>query len=239
MTTDGPASTLEHMGVWPNLTARKQRLSVRRKAPSADPKMLATTQFRAIQQAATRCTGPWERDWRARSARPSAPASRDTTAISNRRLTSKLAIGLFAAIAIDTLLQLAWKTTVLETAADAAPLATLSSVFSNPASFGVLFLMAIQFFNWLIVLSQADLSYVKPISSLSYATVPIFSALVLGEAVDGLEIMGLACVITGVWLISQTQPMTPKSSKPQETPSILPVVDSWGRRGSHFQGHAK
>jgi uncharacterized membrane protein len=133
-------------------------------------------------------------------------------ALSNGRLTSKLAIGLFAAIAIDTLLQLAWKTTVLETAADASPLATLGSVFANPAFFGVLFLMAIQFFNWLIVLSQADLSYVKPISSLSYASVPVFSALALGEAVDGVEITGLMCVIAGVWLISQTQPLTPKSS---------------------------
>ena len=149
--------------------------------------------------------------------------------MSTRRLTSKLAIGLFAAVAIDTLLQLAWKSTVLETAPDASPLATLSSVFANPAFFGVLFLMAIQFFNWLIVLSQADLSYVKPISSLSYASVPVFSAFALGEAVDGLEIMGLACVITGVWLISQTQPTTSKSSKPQEiVPSILPVADGQG-----------
>jgi len=132
--------------------------------------------------------------------------------MSNRRLISKLAIGLFAAIAIDTLLQLAWKTTVLETAADASPLATLSSVFSNPAFFGVLFLMAIQFFNWLIVLSQADLSYVKPISSLSYASVPVFSALALGEAVDGVEIIGLVWVIAGVRLISQTQPLSSKLS---------------------------
>ena len=132
--------------------------------------------------------------------------------MSNRRLTSKLAIGLFAAIAIDTLLQLAWKTTVLETTDDASPLATLGSVFANPAFFGVLFLMAIQFFNWLIVLSQADLSYVKPISSLSYASVPVFSALALGEVVDPVEITGLMCVIAGVWLISQTQPLTAKSS---------------------------
>lgn len=147
--------------------------------------------------------------------------------MSNRRLTSKLAIGLFAAIAIDTLLQLAWKTTVLETTDDASPLTTLGSVFANPAFFGVLFLMAIQFFNWLIVLSQADLSYVKPISSLSYASVPIFSAMVLDETVDGLELMGLTCVIAGVWLISQTQPLTAESSQPREIVSgILPIADS-------------
>jgi|SRR5208337_3946898 len=133
-------------------------------------------------------------------------------ALSKGRRTSKLAIGLFVAVALDTLLQLAWKTTVLETAADPSPWATFGSVFANPAFFGVLFLMAIQFFNWLIVLSQADLSYVKPMSSLSYVSVPIFSVLILDETIDGLEITGLACVVAGVWLISQTQPLTPKSS---------------------------
>jgi drug/metabolite transporter (DMT)-like permease len=132
--------------------------------------------------------------------------------MSNRGLTSKLGIGLFAAIAIDTLLQLAWKSIVLETAAEASPLGTVGSVLANPAFFGVVFLMTIQFFNWLIVLSQADLSYVKPISSLSYASVPVFSTLALGEAVDGVEITGLICVIVGVWLISRTQPSTSKPS---------------------------
>ena len=72
---------------------------------------------------------------------------------------------------------------------------TVGSVLANPAFFGVLFLMTIQFFNWLIVLSQADLSYVKPISSLSYASVPVFSTLALGEAVDGVEITGLPSVL--------------------------------------------
>jgi len=133
--------------------------------------------------------------------------------MSHGRLTSKLAIGLAAAVTIDTALQLAWKTTVLDTGADASPWTTLGFVFANPAFFGVLVLMAIQFFNWLIVLSQADLSYVKPVASLSYASVPIFSVLDLHEAIDGLEIMGLACVIVGVWLISQTQPSSQKSSE--------------------------
>ncbi len=133
--------------------------------------------------------------------------------ISNGRLRWKLAIGLLAAVTFDTLLQLTWKTTVLETPADASPWATLGSVFANPLFLGVIALMTLQFFNWLAVLSQADLSYAKPIAALSYASVPVFSVLVLGEAVDKVEIAGLAFVIAGVWFISQTKPLTQESSK--------------------------
>jgi len=55
------------------------------------------------------------------------------------------------------------------------------------------------------VLAQADLSYAQPIVALSYATVPILSVLVLGEAVDFVQIAGVALVIAGVWFISQTE----------------------------------
>ncbi len=134
--------------------------------------------------------------------------------IINPRLRWKLAIGLVAAIAVDTLLQLTWKTTVLEAPAGPSLLATFTSVFANPLFLGVIALMTLQFFNWLIVLSQADLSYAKPIASLSYASVPILSVLVLDEAVDAVEIAGLVLVITGVWFISQTKPLTEETSKP-------------------------
>ncbi len=69
-------------------------------------------------------------------------------------------------------------------------------------------LMTLQFLNWLWVLAQADLSYAKPAAALSYASVPVMSALLLDEPVDSLEIAGLACVITGVWFISRTSPLS-------------------------------
>src|SRR5271157_1393140 len=87
---------------------------------------------------------------------------------SNGRLRWKLAIGLLAAVTFDTLLQLTWKTTVLETPADSSPWGTLGSVFFNPLFLGVIALMTLQFFNWLAVLSQADLSYAKLVTALSY-----------------------------------------------------------------------
>lgn len=133
--------------------------------------------------------------------------------ISKGRFRWKLAIGLLAAVTFDTLLQLTWKTTVLETPADSSPWATLGSVFANPLFVGVIALMTLQFFNWLAVLSQADLSYAKPITALSYASVPIFSVLLLNEAIDKVQIAGLAFVIAGVWFISQSTPVTQEAPK--------------------------
>jgi drug/metabolite transporter (DMT)-like permease len=123
----------------------------------------------------------------------------------------KLALGLLAAVAFDTLLQLTWKTTVLQTPADSSPWATLGSVFANPLFLGVIALMTLQFFNWLIVLGQADLSYAKPVVALSYASVPVCSVLMLNEAVDLVEVAGVVLVIVGVWFISQTKPATPET----------------------------
>jgi drug/metabolite transporter (DMT)-like permease len=137
----------------------------------------------------------------------------DNLMISNGRLRWKLVIGLLAAVVFDTLIQLTWKTTVLEVPADLSPRATLGFVFANPLFLGVIALMTLNFFNWLAVLSQADLSYAKLVTALSYAMVPIFSVLVLGEVVDKVEIAGLAFVIAGVGLISQTKPLTREMSR--------------------------
>jgi drug/metabolite transporter (DMT)-like permease len=133
--------------------------------------------------------------------------------ISNRHLNWKLAAGLLAAVLFDTLLQLTWKTTVLDTPADPSPWATLAAVFTNPLFLGVIAIMTLQFFNWLRVLGQADLSFAKPISAMSYATVPIFSVLLLDETVDRIQILGLALVIAGVWFISQTSPVTEEAAE--------------------------
>jgi drug/metabolite transporter (DMT)-like permease len=119
--------------------------------------------------------------------------------------------GLLAAVVLDTLLQLTWKTAVLETPADPSPWVTLGSVFANPLFIGVIAIMTLQFVNWLMVLAQADLSYAQPIVALSYATVPVLSVLVLGEAVDPVQIAGVALVIAGVWFISQTKHLSERT----------------------------
>ncbi len=128
--------------------------------------------------------------------------------ISNGRLRWKLLAGLLAAVLFDTVLQITWKSAVLEAPSDPSPMAVISALLASPVLIGMITIMAFQFFNWLMVLGEADLSYAKPAASLSYACVPVVSGLMLNEAVDGLEITGVAFVIAGVWFISQTKPMT-------------------------------
>lgn len=133
--------------------------------------------------------------------------------IFNRRWSLKLGVGLLAAIAFDTLLQLTWKTTVMATPSDPSPLATLASVMANPLLIAVIAIMAMQFFNWLMVLAEADLSFAKPIASLSYASVPMLSALLLHEPVDMIEAVGVAFIIIGVCFISRTKPVTQETTE--------------------------
>jgi uncharacterized membrane protein len=131
----------------------------------------------------------------------------------NGRLRWRLAIGLLAAVLFDTLLQIIWKSAVLDTPSGQAPLDTIDSVLLNPLFPGVVAIMTAQFLNWLMVLRQADLSYAKPVASLSYASVPLFSALMLNEAVDIVEIAGVVLVVAGVCFISRTKPMANVTSK--------------------------
>jgi drug/metabolite transporter (DMT)-like permease len=73
--------------------------------------------------------------------------------------------------------------------------------------------MSLQFFNWMAVLNHADLSFAQPFTALSYVSVGFISALFLGETVDKQQIMGIACVIGGVWFISRTDHVTQRSGE--------------------------
>ena len=120
----------------------------------------------------------------------------------------RLAAGLLLAILIDTALQLVWKSTVLSLPNDGSPWLDVPAVLHSPLFIFVIFLMACQFFNWLMVLSNADLSYAQPVTSLSYVSVFCLSVLYLKEATDLIQIAGIALVLAGVWFISQTDHVT-------------------------------
>lgn len=120
---------------------------------------------------------------------------------SQRKIPIRLAAGLLIAIALDTAVQLTWKSAVLDT-----PVEGLT--WSNPLFLAVGVLMICQLLNWLKVLGHADLSYAKPITSLSYVSVCCLSAVYLNEAVDLVQIAGIGFVLAGVWFISQTDHLT-------------------------------
>ena len=120
----------------------------------------------------------------------------------------------FLAILIDTALQLVWKSAVLSLPNDGSPWLNVQAILQNPLFLFVIFLMACQFFNWLLVLHNADLSFAQPVTSLSYVSVFFLSVLLLKEAADLLQMIGILFVLIGVWFISQTDHVTP-SQEPE------------------------
>jgi drug/metabolite transporter (DMT)-like permease len=125
-----------------------------------------------------------------------------------KKFPIRLAVVLLLAITIDTALQLMWKSAVLSLPDDGSPWLNVQAILHNPLFIFVIFLMACQYFNWLMVLGNADLSYAQPVTSLSYVSVFFFSVLFLKEAADLIQITGIIFVVAGVWFISQTDHVT-------------------------------
>lgn len=124
------------------------------------------------------------------------------------RVPLRLAIGLAVAIALDTGLQLVWKTGMAGIPDTSSVWDTVVAVALNPIFILVIVFMAAQLVNWLKVLDHADLSYAKPFTSLSYVTVCFLSVVLLGERVAPMQIVGIVVVIAGVWCVSMTKPAT-------------------------------
>ena len=127
---------------------------------------------------------------------------------SGARVPLRLVIGLAVAIALDTGLQLVWKTGIAELPDTSSPWELLVAIALNPIFILVVVFMGAQLVNWLKVLDHADLSYAKPFTSLSYVTVCVLSVLLLGEHIAPLQIVGIVVVVAGVWCVSQTRRAT-------------------------------
>jgi drug/metabolite transporter (DMT)-like permease len=139
----------------------------------------------------------------------------------------KLVIGLAVAVALDTALQLVWKTGIAELPDTSSVWQTIVAIARHPIFILVVAFMAAQLVNWLKVLDHADLSYAKPFTSLSYVTVCILSVVLLGEHIAPLQVLGIVIVIAGVWCVSQTGRTTladgPATPDPVRGPEHAPI----------------
>ena len=135
---------------------------------------------------------------------------------SETRIRLKLAFGLALAIAFDTGVQLSWKMLALQIPTESSPWAIAEAVVYHPLFITLAILMVGQLINWLKVLEYADLSFAKPITSLSKISVCVVSVLYLSETVDLLKIVGIMVVLAGVWCVCQTdRASAPPESAPQ------------------------
>src|SRR5580700_10813001 len=125
-----------------------------------------------------------------------------------KKFPARLAIGLLIAILLDTVLQIVWKSAVLSLPSDGSPWLNMPAILHSPRFIFLILLMAWQFFNWLMVLGDADLSYAQPLTALSYVSVFCLSVFYFKEAADLIRITGILFVLAGVWFISQTDHIT-------------------------------
>ena len=127
---------------------------------------------------------------------------------SKSRIPLKLVLGLTLAITLDTAVQLLWKIAVGGLPVDQTLAATALAGLHQPIFLVVGGLLAGQMVNWLTVLDHADLSYAQPFTALSYVSVLLLSATMLGEELGRLQLLGIGFILAGVWCISRTDPVS-------------------------------
>jgi len=112
-----------------------------------------------------------------------------------------LLIGLILAILLDTAVQLCWKAAEPR---QATPGGVIFATITNPWFVGVAVLMVCQLFNWMMVLSVADVSLAQPITALGYVTVAVMSFVLWHETLTIEQTVGVGSILAGVALVSQT-----------------------------------
>lgn len=133
----------------------------------------------------------------------------------------KVYLGLALAIVLCSASQLCWKYATLGVPLDASAAHTLAITVSRPTFWIAAGLYIWQFFNWMVVLKHADLSFAQPITAGTYVIVGLFAWLLFGESVPLHRIVGLLLILGGVVLISQS----PHRSTPRH-PASVPVKEA-------------
>ena len=128
----------------------------------------------------------------------------------------KVFLGLGLAMVLGSASQLCWKSATIGVPADAAALSTLRITFSHPMFWAAAALYIWQFFNWMMVLKHADLSFAQPIMAGTYVVVGPAAWLVFGESLPPHRLVGTLMILMGVYLISRSPHSTKRHlSQPQ------------------------
>jgi len=129
------------------------------------------------------------------------PITSKSTLLHHRKI---IWFALAMTIAMDSIVQLSWKFAVEQVPDTIGLWQSFLSILHEPSFHVALFVFFLQFFNWMIVLAHADLSYAQPITALSYVTVSGGSVALFHEYLSPLRVAGLLLILIGVWIISRT-----------------------------------
>lgn len=128
------------------------------------------------------------------------------------------------AIAMDTVVQLCWKFAIEQVPETVGLWQSVAAILHEPLFHVALIVFCMQFFNWMIVLAHADLSYAQPVTALSYVTVSVASVVLFHEQLSLLRMAGLAMIMVGVWAISRTNVWTAGLAPVQGGEPLRPEV---------------
>jgi drug/metabolite transporter (DMT)-like permease len=76
----------------------------------------------------------------------------------------------------------------------------------NPFVISGVVALVFAFFTWLTLISKVDLSFAHPMTSLVYATIPLFSTWLLHESLHWQQAVGIALIVAGVFIVSEESP---------------------------------
>jgi drug/metabolite transporter (DMT)-like permease len=126
----------------------------------------------------------------------------------------RLWAGLAVAVLLDAPLQLMWKALMSKYASPLrGPVAGWNALgllhqsrwfLHQTRTWGLLALFVCQFFNWMWVLGNADLSYAQPFTALSYVVVSSCAAVYFHEHLSPLRIAGIGMILIGVMLVGSS-----------------------------------
>ena len=149
------------------------------------------------------------------------PVQSKPTLLSRRQLVW---LTLTLAIAMDTVVQLCWKFAVEQVPETVGLWQSVAAILREPLFHVALIVFGLQFFNWMIVLAHADLSYAQPVTALSYVTVSGASVVLFHDQLSPLRMAGLAMIMVGVWVISRTNVRTAGLAPVQDEESSMSEV---------------
>jgi drug/metabolite transporter (DMT)-like permease len=81
---------------------------------------------------------------------------------------------------------------------------SIGSVLTNLSVLGGLAIFGLSAVVWLLVLSQASLSFAYPFASLTYVLILLADKFVLHEEIPVLRWAGVFAIVTGIILVAQT-----------------------------------
>ncbi|MCX5668151.1 MAG: EamA family transporter [Candidatus Omnitrophica bacterium] len=124
-------------------------------------------------------------------------------------LTLKIFLLIILNDLIDTTAQLLMKKGLVRTGIDSVNLGNITEFAARSASSPFLwlgiFVFALNFFVWIVILYKVPLSIAMPVGSFCYIFIPVCAMLFLHEEISLVRWAGIICIVLGIHFVAQSR----------------------------------